>query len=101
MRNRLPAVVRRLCWAQSIGCDNDLANVSSCFKEIVGSSHRFGSKAREQGRYNRSDSSFRDEGSNSFESASLALNVVPVKHLAEDHLHMQRRGLQHKSVRVE
>ncbi len=41
---------------------------------------------------------FSDESSNSFESTSLALNVVPVEDLAEDHLRMQRCGLQHESV---
>ena len=91
----------RDCWFSSIRCDNDFANVSSRFKEIVGGSHRFGSKPREQGRYNWPDTSFSDEGSNSFESASLALNVVPVENLAEDHFRMQRCGLQHKSARVE
>ena len=39
----LPALARRLRVSQSIGCDNDLANGSSRFKEIVGGSHRFGS----------------------------------------------------------
>ena len=83
-------VARGIAWFSSIRCDNDLANVSPRFKEIVGGSHRFGSKPCEQGRYNRSDSSFSDERSYCFESASLALNVVPVEHLAEDHLRMQR-----------
>jgi hypothetical protein len=47
-----------------------------------------GVKTCEPGRCNRPDSSFSDEGSNSFESSSLALNVVPVENLAEDHLRM-------------
>jgi len=77
-------------WFISIRCDNNLANGASRFKEIVGGSHHFGNKSCESGRYNRQDSSFSDESSNSFESASLALDVIPVENLAEDHLHMQR-----------
>jgi len=91
----------RDCWFSSIRCDNDLTNGSPRFKKIVGGSHRFGSKPCESGRYNRPDSSFNDERSNSFESTSEALNVVPVENFAEDHLRMQRCGLQHKSVGVE
>ena len=88
-------------WFSSIRCDDDLADGPSRFKEIVGGSHRFGSKPCEPGRYDRPDFPFSDESSNSFEGTSLALNVIPVENLAEDHLRMQRCGLQHKSVRVE
>ena len=40
----------RDCWSSSIRCNNDLADGSSRFKEIVGGSHRFGSKPCEPGR---------------------------------------------------
>lgn len=42
----------RDCWFSSIRCDNDFANGSSRFGEIVGGSHGFGSKPCESGRCN-------------------------------------------------